>query len=184
MTQNIFSLTLTAVLLSSLYLPRPGLGAEPLTLQYTEPATRWEQEALPIGNGQMGAMIFGGVQKEHLQFNEESLWVGDEGNTGAYQAFGDIFVELTDPANPPNEICWVEVPESVLDALNKFIAENDLPIDRLTADWLEAMVAEHNGIPAEMIAADDCIIRTGKSWRYLPESAKANTGFSFYPSEK
>ena len=89
-----------------------------------------------------------------------------------------------DPANPPNEICWVEVPESVLDALNKFIAENDLPIDRLTADWLEAMVAEHNGIPAEMIAADDCIIRTGKSWRYLPESAKANTGFSFYPSEK
>ena len=102
MTQNIFSLTLTAVLLSSLYLPRPGLGAEPLTLQYTEPATRWEQEALPIGNGQMGAMIFGGVQKEHLQFNEESLWVGDEGNTGAYQAFGDIFVELADTATHPS----------------------------------------------------------------------------------
>lgn len=89
-----------------------------------------------------------------------------------------------DPANPPKEICWVEVPESVVDALSKIIAENDLPIDRLTADWLEAMVAEHNGVPAKMIAADDCIIRTGKSWHYLPESAKANTGFSFYPREK
>jgi alpha-L-fucosidase 2 len=33
-------------------------------------------EALPIGNGRMGAMIFGGIQKERLQLNEESLWAG------------------------------------------------------------------------------------------------------------
>ena len=86
-----------------------------------------------------------------------------------------------DPANPPTEICWVQVPAKVTVALRNIIASNDLPIDDLTRDWLEAEVAEHNGVPAEHIAADDCIIRTAKSWRYVPESARCNTGFSFYP---
>lgn len=46
-----------------------------LTLWYREPATMWT-DALPIGNGRLGAMIFGGVQDERLQFNEDSLWTG------------------------------------------------------------------------------------------------------------
>jgi alpha-L-fucosidase 2 len=41
-------------------------------------------------------MIFGGVDREHVQFNEDSLWIGDEHDTGAYQAFGDLFVEIGD----------------------------------------------------------------------------------------
>jgi hypothetical protein len=86
-----------------------------------------------------------------------------------------------DPANLPKEICWVEVPAKVIVALRNIIAGNDLPIDRLSMDWLEAEVAEHNGVPAEHIAADSSIINTGKSWRYVPDSARANTGFSFYP---
>ncbi|MCY3018040.1 MAG: glycoside hydrolase family 95 protein [Planctomycetota bacterium] len=67
-----------------------------MTLWYDKPATRWEQEALPIGNAYLGAMIFGGVAREQIQFNEESLWIGDEEDTGAYQAFGDIFVQVGD----------------------------------------------------------------------------------------
>lgn len=67
-------------------------------------------EALPIGNGPMGAMLFGGTGIERVQFNEISLWTGDrmavEGrvlgetekeemhNLGAYQAFGDILIHL------------------------------------------------------------------------------------------
>jgi len=86
-----------------------------------------------------------------------------------------------DAGNLPKDQCWVEVPGKVKVALGRIIADNDLPIDPLTRDWLEAEVAEHNGVPAEHIAADDCIIRTGKSWCYVPESAKANTGFTFYP---
>jgi len=39
-------------------------------------------------------MLFGGAPSERIQFNEESLWIGDETDTGAYQAFGDVFVEL------------------------------------------------------------------------------------------
>jgi len=66
-------------------------------LWYRQPAENWEKEALPIGNGRLGAMIFGDAGKEHIQFNEDSLWIGDESDTGAYQAFGDVFVEF-DPA--------------------------------------------------------------------------------------
>lgn len=45
------------------------------TLWYPEPADLWK-EALPLGNGRMGAMVFGGVDQERLQLNEESLWAG------------------------------------------------------------------------------------------------------------
>jgi alpha-L-fucosidase 2 len=44
-------------------------------LQYDAPATEWTQ-ALPIGNGRIGAMIFGSPTRERLQLNEESLWSG------------------------------------------------------------------------------------------------------------
>ena len=52
-------------------------------LWYGQPARNWETGALPIGNGRLGAMLFGGAPKERIQFNEESLWIGDENETGA-----------------------------------------------------------------------------------------------------
>ncbi|HEY2013311.1 MAG TPA: glycoside hydrolase family 95 protein [Bryobacteraceae bacterium] len=53
--------------------PRPG--SSPLTLWFREPAQVWT-EALPVGNGNLGAMVFGGVAQERLQLNEHSLWTG------------------------------------------------------------------------------------------------------------
>ena len=47
----------------------------PLNLWYCRPAQAWE-EALPIGNGRLGAMVFGGVAQEHLQLNEDTFWTG------------------------------------------------------------------------------------------------------------
>lgn len=44
-------------------------------LWYDQPAVDWT-DALPLGNGRLGAMVFGGVETEHLQLNEESLWAG------------------------------------------------------------------------------------------------------------
>jgi len=85
----------------------PARAAEPeLTLWYDKPASHWEKEALPIGNGHLGAMCFGGMQQERIQFNEGSLWIGDENDTGAYQAFGDILVEMdhADGANYRREL--------------------------------------------------------------------------------
>src|ERR1051325_3207965 len=46
-----------------------------LVLWYRQPAKIWN-EALPIGNGRMGAMIFGDVPEERIQFNEDTLWKG------------------------------------------------------------------------------------------------------------
>ena len=46
-----------------------------LVLWYKKPAILWS-EALPIGNGRLGAMVFGGVQAERLQINEDTLWSG------------------------------------------------------------------------------------------------------------
>lgn len=44
-------------------------------LWYTSPAKEWE-EALPLGNGRLGAMVYGGTDHEHIQVNEESVWYG------------------------------------------------------------------------------------------------------------
>ena len=46
-----------------------------LKLWYDEPAAKWV-EALPVGNGRLGAMVFGDPAKEHLQLNEETVWAG------------------------------------------------------------------------------------------------------------
>lgn len=49
---------------------------DPLVLWYNEPAENWN-EALPVGNGRAGAMVFGGVDKEQLQLNENTLYSGE-----------------------------------------------------------------------------------------------------------
>ena len=81
---------------------------DPLVMWYDKPAKVWMTEALPIGNGPMGAMLFGDTEIERVQFNEISLWSGDRvskgllgvtekeelDNLGAYQAFGDILIYL------------------------------------------------------------------------------------------
>lgn len=115
----------------------------PLTLWYQSASREghlgWEEDALPIGNGELGCKIFGGIEKERIQFNEKSLWKGtalgvgensngnrngdfgksmaliqkllsegkmreaqeqmvllqgDEIGLGAYQSFGDLFIEF------------------------------------------------------------------------------------------
>jgi alpha-L-fucosidase 2 len=52
-----------------------NFSQSPLTLWYDKPAKDWN-EALPIGNGSLGAMIFGGVKEELIQLNEQTLWTG------------------------------------------------------------------------------------------------------------
>jgi len=75
---------------------------EPLTLWYDKPAAHWVTEALPIGNGDMGAMIFGGVNEERVQFNHKTLWKGTSGATdlGSYLAFGDLYITFKNPQKP------------------------------------------------------------------------------------
>jgi len=54
-------------------------------LWYEKPAKEWV-EALPIGNGRLGGMVFGGPCREHIQFNEDTIWSGEPRDTLNYQA--------------------------------------------------------------------------------------------------
>ena len=57
-----------------------------LKLWYDTPAVKWV-EALPIGNGRLGAMVFGGPSQEHLQLNEETVWAGQPNSNANPEAF-------------------------------------------------------------------------------------------------
>ncbi|MFE3856335.1 glycoside hydrolase N-terminal domain-containing protein [Streptomyces griseorubiginosus] len=100
----------------------PTLSSE--ALRYTLPATDWQSQALPIGNGRLGAMLFADPDQERVQFNEQSLWggVNDYDNAlagepdstfdvsmtgfGSYRNFGDLLVtfaagtKVTAPGGP------------------------------------------------------------------------------------
>jgi alpha-L-fucosidase 2 len=80
-----------------------GAGAED-RLWYEQPASQtpwkqihrnkdWRMRCLPIGNGQLGGMIFAHPHQERIQFNEDTLWVGDEQFVGNSLPFADLYVE-------------------------------------------------------------------------------------------
>ena len=70
-------------------------GAQPAAsnvLFYTHPAREWNQ-ALPLGNGRLGAMVFGNVNAERIQLNENSLWMGgprDTNNPDALKHLAEV----------------------------------------------------------------------------------------------
>jgi alpha-L-fucosidase 2 len=157
-----------------------------LTLWYREPATNWEREALPIGNGRLAAMIFGGVPQEHIQFNEESLWIGDETDTGAYQPFGDVFIELQDGGDASNyrrELDLTRAVHSVTyesggvkyrrEAFASFPAK--LMVFRFTADKPGALTGSitltdmHKG---KVSAAGNCLTSSGSLAGYQYDTTK------------
>jgi alpha-L-fucosidase 2 len=90
----VFSFMLMILLFSHVLAIKDGneAGSKALRLWYKSPAVQWT-EALPVGNGRLGAMVFGNVQKEHIQFNEDSLWTGlphDYSNPKAYEYLPEI----------------------------------------------------------------------------------------------
>ena len=72
--------------------PSAGTSRERLALWYPAPAQIWV-EALPVGNGRLGAMVFGGTAHERIQFNESTIWSGEPhiyDNPGALAALDTI----------------------------------------------------------------------------------------------
>ncbi|QNN25409.1 glycoside hydrolase family 95 protein [Planctomycetales bacterium ZRK34] len=67
-------------------------AAAPPVLRYDQPAADWNA-ALPIGNGRLGAMVFGGPAEGRIQFNEDSLWVGGP-NDYAHEGAAEVLPEL------------------------------------------------------------------------------------------
>ena len=68
----------------------------------TFPSSDWQREGMPIGNGRIGAMVFGDPLKERIQFNDITLWTGGPNHSGkydmeefgSYQNFGNLFIEM------------------------------------------------------------------------------------------
>lgn len=72
------------------------------TLWYKTPGTYWMNHGLPLGNGQLGAQVLGGIHEEEISINEKTLWRGrstdrggsNENGYGGYQAFGNLLVSI------------------------------------------------------------------------------------------
>jgi len=79
MSMIIFLLIFNGIKAQSIDFQKPALIAK-----YDSSATVWESEALPIGNGYMGAMIYGGVYSDIIQVNEHTLWSGGPGANPNY----------------------------------------------------------------------------------------------------
>ncbi len=91
----IFFLSSLSILAQSQRVPFDSLngGLNPAnSLWFNEPASKWD-EALPVGNGRLGAMIFGKYSEERIQFNEETYWSGGPYSTvvkGGYKVLPQI----------------------------------------------------------------------------------------------
>ena len=96
----------TQIGLLALNLPCTAAPTPTLTLWYDRPAKSAMNDALPIGNGRIGGMIFGGVESERIQLNEDSLWTGADnpdggyGGMGEYQILGDLFLTANNATAP------------------------------------------------------------------------------------
>ena len=103
-----------------------GAPEEALSLWYRRPAKQWT-EALAIGNGRMGGMVFGGVDHERIQLNEDTLWAG-----GPY-----------DPSNPEALAALPEVRKLVFEG--KYVAARNLIGEKMMARPMREMAYETVG---------------------------------------
>ncbi|MBC7785222.1 MAG: glycoside hydrolase family 95 protein [Burkholderiales bacterium] len=77
-----------------------------LTLWFDAPAKVPMNEALPVGNGRLGGLVFGVPEAERIVINDDSLWTGDDNPggdykaMGAYQVLGDLNIALPGHENP------------------------------------------------------------------------------------
>jgi alpha-L-fucosidase 2 len=91
-----------------------GAGGASMAEASSAPTSSWESQAQPVGNGRLGAMVFGVPDKERIQFNDITLWTGGDNPSGGYevdefgcyQIFGDLFIELDgSAATRPAGVC-------------------------------------------------------------------------------
>ena len=75
------------------------------TLWYLQPAVQrdsknsWMEYYLPLGNGHLGAMLSGGIDKDVIQLNEKTLWEGSDTEYGNYQNLGYLYIEDLSPSD-------------------------------------------------------------------------------------
>ncbi len=161
-----------------------GATTRPMTLWYPRPATRWV-EALPLGNGRLGAMVWGGGRHERLQLNEDTLYAGrpyDPTPPEALQALPEVrrllfagryaeaeaLADATMMGTPRKQMPYQPLGDLVLD----FLEISDLDAYRRELDLDRAVATTtfgsgwklHHRREAFVSAADQCLVmRLGTS---------------------
>ena len=79
----------------------------PLRLWYDEPADSWEEESLPVGNGHLGGSVFGTVDTERIQLNEQTLWTGGPAEGRDY-TYGNWPSPRPDALEEARELIWAQ----------------------------------------------------------------------------
>ena len=104
--KNTFYLIISAILLTSC----AGESRTSLKLHYDKPAEYFE-EALPLGNGRLGAMVYGGTSMDRISLNDITLWTGEPDKGGEHPDY-----ELIESLTPWGEVSqWVEKIRKALD---------------------------------------------------------------------
>ena len=144
-----------------------------LKLKYNFQATAWESEALPLGNGFIGAMVFGGVANDIVQINEHSLWSGGPGKNPAYN--GGL---LQTPTLVHQTL--QNVRNELQDKMTKFSTNNTAHIDQngkvITSNYESESTTLHNNINGLMGSKTDfgsfqslCNLNIAYSESVIPE---------------
>jgi alpha-L-fucosidase 2 len=147
-------------------------------IRFSRPARAWDREALPIGNGRIGAMVFGRTDTERIQFNDVTLWSGGKNPSGAYdvktfgtyQSFGDLTLETASGGSPRLVCASGHAPDREENGLaatmdgnpdtkwcvihegKPLIWQIDLPQQRVVAGY-------------SLTSADDMPLRDPRTWR-------------------
>ncbi|MGB8193750.1 MAG: glycoside hydrolase N-terminal domain-containing protein [Chitinophagaceae bacterium] len=142
-----------------------------LKLWYDQPAVKWT-EALPVGNGRLGGMIFGGVEQDRIQFNEETLWTGgprDYHREGASAYLEEIRKLLREgkqkeaeklaeekfmglKSNEGSKAAWVKKVRSPKD-----IKDDPSSVDYNDAQWKLINVPSYEGFETEGLDLDGAV---------------------------
>ena len=138
-------------------IPACGAGgaSSGLELWYRQPAERWV-EALPVGNGRLGAMVFGGTATERIQFNEDTVWQGEPhsyARKGAYRWLDPIRSLLAEGKQGEAEALAMEQFMSVPLRQKAYQSFGDLVIERQGID--DSAVSEYR----RSLDLDDAVAR-------------------------
>ena len=115
-------------------------GQPALRMWYDSPATDWESEASPLGNGFMGAMIFGGVDSDQILINEHTLWSGGPGADPDYDGGHN------DNTSEENAANLKQAQELLQDEVTAFTENNSAYIDESTGQVISSNFNESSEV--------------------------------------
>lgn len=126
-------------------------AASDLTLWYTKPAAKGMNEALPIGGGRFGGLVYAAPERERIVLNEISLWTGTEissddySKMGAYQMLGELLVDVAHGGSSGSAV--TAAPGIVCASEHKAFYEKEEIAAASDGDTATKWCVEHHGKP-------------------------------------